>query len=138
MRVGYTFDAGPNAVLLTTEEHMPGVLAAVMRFFPPPLAAAAGFVNKPALRAAAKTAVLPTGLEERFKLTVPGAIKYVYATGIGPGAARLSDSKTLADAKGAPLEVAKPKGAALVEPRLALALVVAAVGVAAALRAARK
>ena len=36
-RVGYTFDAGPNAVLFATEEHMPQVLASVLHAFPPPL-----------------------------------------------------------------------------------------------------
>jgi diphosphomevalonate decarboxylase len=36
----YTFDAGPNAVLLTTQEHAPRVLAALLAHFPPPPAAA--------------------------------------------------------------------------------------------------
>ena len=30
VRVGYTFDAGPNAVLFATEAHMPQVLASVL------------------------------------------------------------------------------------------------------------
>ena len=68
---------------------MAQLVAAVLRFFPPPAASAAGFVNKPALREAAASAGVPAGVEDKFRLTLPGAIKYVYATGIGPGAAVL-------------------------------------------------
>ena len=81
------------------------VLASVLHAFPPPLLAAAGFVNKPQLRQEALAAGVPPGLTDRFKLVLPGAIKYVYATGIGPGAARLPDDASLADANGMPLEL---------------------------------
>jgi len=137
VRVGYTFDAGPNAVLLTTDADMPAVLAAVMRAFPPTDATAATFVNKPALRAAAATAALPDGLAAKFKLTLPGAIKYVYATGIGPGAARLPDSASLADAEGQPLELrtaASARASTAATPRLLAALALTAVAVVGALR----
>ena len=114
---------------------MPMVLAAVLRFFPPSLAASAGFVNRPALREAARNATLPPGLADKFKLTLPDAIKYVYATGIGPGAAVLPQSATLANAEGAPLELTMPKGAAGGAPKVLLAaLAIAAVGVALRLR----
>ena len=105
VRVGYTFDAGPNAVLFATEQHMPSVLASVLHAFPPPPHAAAGFVNKDHLAQQARATRLPDGLTARFPLVLPGAIKYVYATGIGPGAAKLDDAATLADSKGMPLEL---------------------------------
>ena len=65
---------------------------------------AAGFVNKPELKAAALAAGVPAGLTDKFTITLPGAIKYCYATGIGPGATELPDSASLADADGMPIE----------------------------------
>jgi len=107
--VGYTFDAGPNAVLLTTKAHASQVLAAVLKYFPPPPETAATFVNKPELRAAAKAVKLPESLAESFKLAPQsGTIKYVYATGIGPGAMELPESASLADERGMPLLPPEP------------------------------
>ena len=105
VRVGYTFDAGPNAVLFATEEHMSMVIASVLHAFPPPPATAAAFVNKPELERAAQTNGVPPGLPSKFRALAPGAIKYVYATGIGPGATELSKAASLADAKGMPLDL---------------------------------
>ena len=138
VRVGYTFDAGPNAVLFATEAHMPQVLASVLHAFPPPMAAASGFVNKAALKQQALEVGVPRGLTDKFRLVLPGAIKYVYATGIGPGAAKLDDRATLADAQGMPLEVGTPSRRG-VSPRVLGALaVVAALGLASARLSARK
>mmetsp|Transcript_84322 Transcript_84322/g.168353 ORF Transcript_84322/g.168353 Transcript_84322/m.168353 type:complete len:437 (-) Transcript_84322:570-1880(-) len=107
--VGYTFDAGPNAVLLMTKANVPLVLKAVLKYFPPPPASSPTFVNKPALRAAAEAAALPESLAAKFKLAPqPGAIKYVYATGIGPGAKELPQSMSLADDCGMPLLAPEP------------------------------
>lgn len=112
------------------------VLAAVLRFFPPSADAAPTFVNRAELAAAAARTELPAGLESRFKLTIPQAIKYVYATGIGPGAKELATTASLAHADGTPLELASAKrtgdhsatrGRALVAAAaLAAALVLAA------------
>ena len=102
----------------------------MLRFFPPSLAASAGFVNKAALREAARNATLPPGLEDKFKLTLPSAIKYVYATGIGPGATVLPPSATLADAEGGPIEVSGGSAGGGAGRKLLLsALVIGAIGV---------
>ena len=84
---------------------MPSVLASVLHAFPPPPHAAAGFVNKDHLAQQARATRLPDGLTARFPLVLPGAFNFVYATGIGPGAAKLDDAATLADSKGMPLEL---------------------------------
>ena len=41
----YTFDAGPNAVIYTTEAQVPELLATLMALFPPPAARGAEFTN---------------------------------------------------------------------------------------------
>jgi hypothetical protein len=58
----------------------------------------------PEMRAAAREAKLPEALLNNFKL-VPqrGAVKYLYVTGIGPGAHLLPPSASLADAQGMPI-----------------------------------
>ncbi len=105
VRLGYTFDAGPNAVLLTTKQHLAQALRAVLEYFPPAPGAEAGFVNKPHLSAEARAVELPGGLGQKLRVN-RGAIKYVYATSVGDGAYVLPDSASLADAKGMPKEVA--------------------------------
>ena len=132
--VGYTFDAGPNAVLLCRDTHMPAVLACVMWAFP---SAAPGFVNKPEIAAAARAAGVPDGIAARFRLTLPGAIKYVYATGIGPGATVLPPAASLADADGMPLETAA-RAASTPPTRGTLLTLAAALGVIAGVCALRK
>ena len=47
VRLGYTFDAGPNAVLLLRREHAADVLAAVLKYFLPSAAAADGYAATP-------------------------------------------------------------------------------------------
>lgn len=135
VRLGYTFDAGPNAVLLTTKAFMPQALAAVMHYFPPESAMAAGYVNKPALRDAALRASLPSGMTNWKGQPQTGAIKYVYATQVGPGAGVLPDSKSLADAAGFPKDLKKAAPAATGGANGALSLLVT-VAAAAALAAA--
>ena len=89
---------------------MPQVLAAVLRYFPPAAGAASTFVNKPTLPEAARSCSLPESLGATFRLLPQrGAIKYVYATGIGPGAYELPRTASLADAQGMPLE-SSPSG----------------------------
>ena len=104
----YTFDAGPNAVLYTLNNDVPMVLAAMLSRFPPAVGAPlAGFVNKPeeaaaALARAAK--LVPAAAMPSAGVVEPGAVSYVYLTGVGGGPQRLpAESKTaLATADGNP------------------------------------
>ena len=139
---GYTFDAGPNAVLLTTAKFMPMLAAAVSHFFPPPPETASTYINKPEMRAAAREAKLPEALLNNFKL-VPqrGAVKYLYVTGIGPGAHLLPPSASLADAQGMPIYTKaeanapmKPKPSLQASVALGTAVAVAVVAVIVAMR----
>ena len=139
---GYTFDAGPNAVLLTTTKHMPMLAAAVSHFFPPPSETASTYINKPEMRAAAREAKLPEALLTNFKL-VPqrGAVKYLYVTGIGPGAHLLPPSASLADAQGMPIYTKaeanapmKPKPSLQASVALGTAVAVAVVAAIVAMR----
>eukprot|EP00966_Prymnesium_polylepis_P202613 4694040-Prymnesium_polylepis.1 len=68
VRLGYTFDAGPNAVLLVLKQHAPQALAAVLAHFPPERGAEAGYVNRPAMRQAALAVGPPAGLAAAFPL----------------------------------------------------------------------
>ena len=111
VRLGYTFDAGPNAVLLLRREHAADVLAAVLKYFPPSAAAADGYVSDAALAAAAAAAPPNPALAAAFPLPPqPGAVKKVYCTDVGPGAHVLPPEEVLADGAGMPLATADGGG----------------------------
>eukprot|EP00967_Tisochrysis_lutea_P106615 scaffold163640_cov33-Tisochrysis_lutea.AAC.2 len=104
---GYTFDAGPNAVLLTLKRHIPTVLGAINVYFPPRRPIDETLANKPNLLAAARAASLPEGLTERYPLPPQrDAVSYIYHTDVGPGAMLLDDSASLAGADGKPKRAA--------------------------------
>lgn len=103
---GYTFDAGPNAVLLTLKQHMPMVLAAVAAYFPPRRRIANTLASKPEVIAAVKAARLPPSLAAKFPLPPQrDVVSYVYHTDVGPGAMVLDDADTLATSEGTPKRV---------------------------------
>ena len=104
VRAGYTFDAGPNAVLLTRKDHTAQLLAAVLAYFPPSAEAEADFVNDASLRAKAAKAGPPEGLAALLAKMAPlkGMVKKVYHTDVGPGAHPLDDTQSLATADGLP------------------------------------
>ena len=107
VRLGYTFDAGPNAVLIVQRKHVAQALAAVLKYFPPVAGKEAGYVNRPELEADAAKAALPPALAQKFPLAPqPGSVRYVYHTDVGDGAAVLPDTETLADPAGLPLATA--------------------------------
>eukprot|EP00316_Scyphosphaera_apsteinii_P008307 CAMPEP_0119346880 /NCGR_PEP_ID=MMETSP1333-20130426/108234_1 /TAXON_ID=418940 /ORGANISM="Scyphosphaera apsteinii, Strain RCC1455" /LENGTH=452 /DNA_ID=CAMNT_0007359401 /DNA_START=72 /DNA_END=1430 /DNA_ORIENTATION=- len=103
VRLGYTFDAGPNAVLLVLKEHITQALGAILHYFPPRAGCDVGYVNRADLYASARATALPDGLESLYPLTpMPSAVRYVYHSDVGPGAMIVDDDESLADASGMP------------------------------------
>jgi diphosphomevalonate decarboxylase len=114
---GYTFDAGPNAVLLTTAARAPALLAVLRAHFPPPAASDGGApwlsgAGAAALleEAGAALAALPPALACAPGREQPGAVRHVYATSVGDGPRVLPASEALADAEGVPLASAAAEG----------------------------
>lgn len=128
VRAGYTFDAGPNAVLLTRKEHTAQLLAAVLAYFPPSVEAEGGgeYVNDAALCGQAAIVGPPEGLAALLATMPPlkGMVKKVYHTDVGPGAHPLDDAQSLATPDGMPCDTGPPAtGGAVWGKQLALALV---------------
>ncbi|KAJ4947389.1 hypothetical protein JOQ06_009424 [Pogonophryne albipinna] len=80
-RLAYTFDAGPNAVIYTLQQHVPEFVQAVQHFFPPESNGGQFIqglpVNQAALSEELKQAI---GLEP-----MPKGISYIISTKAGPG-----------------------------------------------------
>ncbi|KAM8894311.1 diphosphomevalonate decarboxylase isoform 3-T3 [Spinachia spinachia] len=86
-RLAYTFDAGPNAVIYTLQQHVPEFVQAVQHFFPPETNGGEFVRGLPieqvALSGELKQAI---GLEP-----LPKGISYVISTKVGPGPCVLED-----------------------------------------------
>ncbi|XP_075966008.1 diphosphomevalonate decarboxylase [Anarhichas minor] len=86
-RLAYTFDAGPNAVIYTLQQHVPEFVQAVQHFFPPETNGGQFLkglpVNHVALSEELKQAI---GLEP-----LPKGLSYVISTKVGPGPCVVED-----------------------------------------------
>ncbi|XP_075879276.1 diphosphomevalonate decarboxylase [Nelusetta ayraudi] len=86
-RVSYTFDAGPNAVIFTLEQHLPEFLQAVQHLFPPKTNGGKFIKGLPV-----NSAVLPEELKKAIGLeTMSNGISYVLSTKAGPGPCVVKD-----------------------------------------------
>lgn len=86
-RLAYTFDAGPNAVIYTLQQHVPEFVQAVQHFFPPEINGGQFVkglpVNHVALSEDLRRSI---GLEP-----LPKGISYVISTKVGPGPCVVED-----------------------------------------------
>ncbi len=105
---GYTFDAGPNAVLFTESAAVAAALLAALRaHFPPaePAGWATGSTLAEIEAAAAAGAPLAAALACAPADAAPGALAHVYATEIGDGPRARAPADSLADpVTGLPLD----------------------------------
>ncbi|KAF7651644.1 hypothetical protein LDENG_00108060 [Lucifuga dentata] len=86
-RVAYTFDAGPNAVLFTLEEHVAEFVQVVHHFFPPEINGGQFIKGLPIKHAAVSEELKQAiGLEP-----LPKGIRYIISTKAGPGPCVVED-----------------------------------------------
>ena len=95
----YTFDAGPNAVLYTLEKHMPTVIKAVQRFFPPE----EDFNDRLGVQSKVEKADFPMMFDEsKIVKWDKGAVKSLIHTRVGDGPRRLGNEDGLLSDQGTP------------------------------------
>ncbi|XP_060924081.1 diphosphomevalonate decarboxylase [Limanda limanda] len=87
-RVAYTFDAGPNAVIFTLQQHVPEFLQVVQHFFPPETNGGQFIKGLPG-----HCASLSEELKQAIGLDpMPKGISYIISTKAGPGPCVVEDS----------------------------------------------
>ncbi|XP_072236566.1 diphosphomevalonate decarboxylase [Leuresthes tenuis] len=80
-RVAYSFDAGPNAVIFTLQQHVPEFVRVVQHFFPPDTNGEDFIKGLPV-----KHAALSEELKQEIGLEpIPRGINYIISTKAGPG-----------------------------------------------------
>ncbi|KAL6113175.1 mvd [Pungitius sinensis] len=86
-RLAYTFDAGPNAVIYTLQQHVPEFVQAVQHFFPPETNGGEFIKGLPIEHVA-----LPEELRQAIGLEpLAKGISYIISTKVGPGPCVLED-----------------------------------------------
>lgn len=86
-RVAYTFDAGPNAVIFTLEQHVPEFVRVVQHFFPPDTNGE-DFIKGLTVSRAALSEELKRGIGLE---PMPKGINYIISTKAGPGPCVVED-----------------------------------------------
>ncbi|XP_069037465.1 diphosphomevalonate decarboxylase isoform X2 [Lepisosteus oculatus] len=86
-RVAYTFDAGPNAVIYTLQQHLDQFVELLKHFFPPETNGEQFVKGLP---------VRPASLSEELKASIgmdptPKGISYIISTKVGPGPCMVED-----------------------------------------------
>jgi diphosphomevalonate decarboxylase len=88
----YTFDAGPNAVIYTLQEHVPMLMAVFAKFFPCATSLLSDYCNKPSVFMDAETNfndLVPSDFYTKLKSTGrpcrAGDVKYMFVTKPGSG-----------------------------------------------------
>ncbi|KDE07680.1 diphosphomevalonate decarboxylase [Microbotryum lychnidis-dioicae p1A1 Lamole] len=98
LKVAYTFDAGPNAVLYAEEKDVKDVLEIVLRYFPQ----ARGFEDPFGLKPVAKD-TLPEGFNDKvIPVFENGSVSRIIHTEVGDGPRGLSKGESLLGADGLP------------------------------------
>jgi diphosphomevalonate decarboxylase len=104
---GYTFDAGPNAVIYALEKNMPTIISTVNKFFPQeaefsdPFGTFAGkSIEEVALLEGFDAGVVKVGGWEK------GAVKSLIHTKVGDGPRRLGKEDSLLNEQGVPKTLA--------------------------------
>lgn len=92
----YTFDAGPNAVLFTTQDQVQLLLKHILNYFPP-REQANTYVNNAELWRQAEKEHIKQELIEKLPDLKPnvGALKYILHTTVGPGPQYLPENYSL-------------------------------------------
>ncbi|KAM9408424.1 diphosphomevalonate decarboxylase [Pholidichthys leucotaenia] len=86
-RVAYTFDAGPNAVIFTLQQHVPEFVGVVQHFFPADNNGGDFIKGLPVNHAA-----LSEELKQGIGLEpIPKGINYIISTKVGPGPCAVED-----------------------------------------------
>lgn len=118
VKAAYTFDAGPNAVIYTTEKYEKLVFAVMAHYFPSHTGSGMDYCNKPAeydevvanidsyLKNECCTSVeLLSKLDMTGRSPNPGDVKFIFLTKSGPGPILQSQEESLLNpANGMPVE----------------------------------
>ena len=101
VRAGYTFDAGPNAVIYTLDKYSIELAALMLHFYPATAEAKQGYFNNPEIlkdvEAFRLDASLLEAVERTGRTASAGDVKMIYYTKSGPGPQMLGKDEATID-----------------------------------------